>query len=304
MNKNELRNSYQRQMDELRPVLNKGLADLFQRSIMISEEIEETTNIAQTLSQTEFPKIALMFQSGVQPETISHLLLFPSEFVLSAYAWMVGEDPAEEVDESHLDGLKEIFNQMLGQIRMAIPDDSSRFTVNNLQAGLIEKPEDAIPGDESYHGLKAKIKLNSENHDFFVEHFAWSDRWEIIQEEPQESASVESSNVGPVNVEPAEFGGLGGNGQPYGGSTRNIEMLLDVDLEITVELDRKSMLVSDLLKLGKGSIIEFPKSAGEPLDILVNGRKFAEGEVVVIDDKFGVRITQLVSPKERLKKLA
>jgi flagellar motor switch protein FliN/FliY len=84
----------------------------------------------------------------------------------------------------------------------------------------------------------------------------------------------------------------------------NIEMLLDVDLEITVELDRKTMLVSDLLKLGKGSIIEFPKSAGEPLDILVNGRKFAEGEVVVIDDKFGVRITQLISPKERIKKLA
>ncbi|GEM_PF-854635 len=304
MNKNELIRNYQAQIDELRPVLTKGLADLFQRSVMLSEQIEETTNIAQTLSATEFPKIALLFQSGTQPETISHLILFPSEFVLSAYAWMIGEDPAAEVDESHLDGLKEIFNQMLGQIRMAIPDDQSRFTIENLQAGLIEKAEDAIPGDETYHGVKAKIKINCENQDFFVEHFAWSERWHIDEEETH-SETIEPETVGKVNVEPAEFGGLGGNGQAYGGTnTRNIEMLLDVDLEITVELDRKSMLVSDLLKLGKGSIIEFPKSAGEPLDILVNGRKFAEGEVVVIDDKFGVRITQLLSPKERLKKLA
>lgn len=304
MNKNELKRNYQIQMDKLRPVLNKGLAELFQRPIMIAEEIEETTDIDNTLSKTEFPKIALMFQSGIQPETISHLLLFPTEFVLSAYAWMVGEDLAAEVDESHLDGLNEIFNQMLGQIRMAIPDDHARFTIDNLQASLIEKPQDAIPGDETYHGLKSKIKLSSENQDFFVEHFVWSERWEISQEEPVAQATSKDRDVGQVNVEPAEFGGLGGNGQAYGGNTRNIEMLLDVDLEITVELDRKSMLVSDLLKLGKGSIIEFSKSAGEPLDILVNGRKFAEGEVVVIDDKFGVRITQLVSPKERLKKLA
>ncbi len=305
MRANELKRYYQKQMDELRPVLNKGLADLFQRPIMITEETEETTNITQTLSATEFPKIALMFQSGTAPETVSHLLLFPSEFVLAAYAWMVGEDPAAEVDEAHLDGLKEIFNQMLGQIRMAIPDDNARFTINNLQAGLIEKAEDAIPGDETYHGIKAKVKINSEDRDFFIEHFAWSERWEILPEEPTgEEPSQTPSQEQQVQVEPAEFADLGGNGKPYAGNTRNIEMLLDVDLEITVELDRKSMLVSDLLKLGKGSIIEFPKSAGEPLDILVNGRKFAEGEVVVIDDKFGVRITQLVSPKERLKKLA
>jgi len=78
---------------------------------------------------------------------------------------------------------------------------------------------------------------------------------------------------------------------------------MDVDLEVSVELDRKTVLVSELLKLGKGSIVELEKSAGEPLDIYVNGRKFAEGEVVVIDDRFGIRITQLLSPKDRVKSL-
>jgi len=82
-----------------------------------------------------------------------------------------------------------------------------------------------------------------------------------------------------------------------------VDMLMDVDLEVSVELDRKTVLVSELLKLGKGSIVELEKSAGEPLDIYVNGRKFAEGEVVVIDDRFGIRITQLLSPKDRVKSL-
>jgi flagellar motor switch protein FliN/FliY len=88
-----------------------------------------------------------------------------------------------------------------------------------------------------------------------------------------------------------------------GGSPRNVNMLLDVELEITVELGKKNMLISEILKIGKGSIIELQKSAGEPLDILVNGRKLAEGEVVVVDDHFGIRITQLASPRDRLKSL-
>ena len=301
MKKNELKNKYQAQMEELRPVLSKGLGDLFQKSIMISEEIEESPDISQNLTKEEFPKIALMFQSGKDPSIISHLILCPNDFVLVAYAWMVGEEPAKEVDENHLEGLKEIFNQMLGQIRMAIPDDQARFTIQNLQAGLIEKVEDAIDEQKRFYGINAKVKLNSEEHSFYLDHFIWSETWKISEDDHGDVISPEA--IGQVNVEPAEFGGLGGNGQAYE-STRNIDMLLDVDLEIAVELDRKSMLVSDLLKLGKGSIIEFSKSAGEPLDILVNGRKFAEGEVVVIDDKFGVRITQLISPKERIKKLA
>jgi len=80
-------------------------------------------------------------------------------------------------------------------------------------------------------------------------------------------------------------------------------MLMDVELEITVELGRKLSLISDVLKLGKGSILELEKSAGENLDIYVNGKKLAEGEVVVIDEHFGIRITQLISPKERVNLL-
>ncbi len=299
MNENQLILKYKEQVEELRQVLTKSLSDLFQRPVMIVEEVQISDDINQSLSKIDFPKIALMFQSGKGNHPLNHLILFPDNFVLLSYAWMISEDPADEVDENHLDGLREIFNQILGQARMAIPDDSSKFHVDNVQVGLAESPKDVYQGANGFYVAEGKFKLDSESDSFEIQHMVWSDTWIVGQEE---ESSV-GEEMDQVQVEPVEFGSLGGNGQVYENNP-NIEMLLDVDLEISVELDRKSILVADLLKMGKGSIIEFNKSAGEPLDILVNGRKFAEGEVVVIDDKFGVRITQLMSPKERLKTLA
>ena len=85
--------------------------------------------------------------------------------------------------------------------------------------------------------------------------------------------------------------------------TKNIDMLLDVNLPIAIELGRTKMSISDILALGPGSIVELSKLAGEPVDLLVNQRVVAKGEVVVIDENFGVRITQLLTPEERLKAL-
>ena len=83
----------------------------------------------------------------------------------------------------------------------------------------------------------------------------------------------------------------------------NIDLLLDVPLEITVELGRTRMLVKDILELGTGSVIELERLAGESIDVLVNGKLIAKGEVVVIDENFGIRITSIVSPNERLARL-
>ena len=86
-------------------------------------------------------------------------------------------------------------------------------------------------------------------------------------------------------------------------TTRRLDMLLDVPLDLTVELGRSRMSIQDLLALGPGSVIELDKVAGEPLDILVNNRLIARGEAVVVNDKFGVRITDIVSPTERIARL-
>jgi flagellar motor switch protein FliN/FliY len=85
--------------------------------------------------------------------------------------------------------------------------------------------------------------------------------------------------------------------------SRRLEILLDVPLDISVELGRARMSIQELLNLGPGSVIELDKVAGEPLDILVNNRLVARGEAVVVNDKFGVRITDIISPSERVARL-
>ncbi len=98
----------------------------------------------------------------------------------------------------------------------------------------------------------------------------------------------------PVNVQPAQFqafnGGAVGAFQP-----ENIDLIMDVPLEVTVELGRTQKSISDILEFGPGKIIELNKIAGEPIDVLVNGKYVAKGEVVVIEESFGVRITEIVN---------
>ena len=84
---------------------------------------------------------------------------------------------------------------------------------------------------------------------------------------------------------------------------RRLDLLLDVPLDLSVELGRARMSIQDLLNLSPGSIIELDKIAGEALDILINGRLVARGEAVVVNDKFGIRISEIVSPSERIARL-
>jgi len=84
---------------------------------------------------------------------------------------------------------------------------------------------------------------------------------------------------------------------------QNLDFILDLPLEISVELGRTKMLIGDLLQLGQGSVIELTKLAGEPVEILVNQKLVARGEVVTINEKFGVRLTDIISPADRVKQL-
>jgi flagellar motor switch protein FliN/FliY len=83
----------------------------------------------------------------------------------------------------------------------------------------------------------------------------------------------------------------------------NLNFILDIPLEISVELGRARMMISELLQLGQGSVIELNKLAGEPLEIFVNQKLIARGEVVVVNEKFGIKMTDIISPTERVKQL-
>ena len=86
-------------------------------------------------------------------------------------------------------------------------------------------------------------------------------------------------------------------------ANKNIEFVLDIPLQVTVQIGSTRMLIRELLQLGQGSVIELNKLAGEPMEVLVNNKLVARGEVVVVNEKFGIRLTDVVSPNQRIQQL-
>jgi flagellar motor switch protein FliN len=87
------------------------------------------------------------------------------------------------------------------------------------------------------------------------------------------------------------------------GAHNDIELILDIPVQLTVELGRTKIAIKNLLQLAQGSVVELDGLAGEPMDVLVNGCLIAQGEVVVVNDKFGIRLTDIITPSERIRKL-
>ncbi len=113
------------------------------------------------------------------------------------------------------------------------------------------------------------------------------------------SAPAKTSSA--AKKRPAEFSELKDGGVKS--KSGDLDFIMDIPLEVTVELGRTTMPIYDLLQLGQGSIVELSKLAGEPLEILVNKKLIARGEVVVVNEKFGIRLTDVVSAKERIENL-
>jgi flagellar motor switch protein FliN len=105
----------------------------------------------------------------------------------------------------------------------------------------------------------------------------------------------------PEGATRAQFGDLGSGGAAPG--NMNINLILDVAVTLSLEVGRARMSVRDLLQLAPGAIVELDRLAGEPLDVLVNGVRIARGEVVVVNDKFGIRLTDVVSQTERMEQV-
>lgn len=126
-------------------------------------------------------------------------------------------------------------------------------------------------------------------------------QWEQQIQEEAMSIEKENSPKEPDNTTVASFAPLKAPGASSG--MNNLDFLLDVPLQVSVNIGNSRMLIKDLLQLGQGSIIELNKIAGEPMDVLVNDRLIARGEVVVVNDKFGVRLTDIISPTERVEQL-
>ncbi len=125
---------------------------------------------------------------------------------------------------------------------------------------------------------------------------------DLMAEEEEPAGDEAESALGTEVVESSDPGG-GAEGEGEDAEV-NVDLIMDLPLQVVVELGHAKMLINDLLQIGQGSVIELNKQVGEPLDVLVNGKLVARGEVVVVKDRFGVRITEILSTIERIKQLA
>lgn len=126
---------------------------------------------------------------------------------------------------------------------------------------------------------------------------------QLVKEAEEMKTSASGGAAAAIGGSGSPAGSSAGAGNSDHGDGRNLKMILDIPLKVTVELGRTKMPVSDLLNLTQGSVIELSKLAGDPMEVLVNDKLIARGEAVVVNEKFGVRLTDIISPTERVESL-
>ncbi len=132
------------------------------------------------------------------------------------------------------------------------------------------------------------------------------DDWGAAMEEQVESdvpTQADKKKTADENYEPAAFKDLDDNSNQLATIDANLDVILDIPVTLSMEIGRTELPIHSLLQLNQGSVVELDRLAGEPMDVLINGTLIAHGEVVVINEKFGIRLTDVISPAERVKKL-
>lgn len=219
---------------------------------------------------------------------------------------MIGEDPNPEFHEDQIEPLSELMSQMLSPYLSELssiqskPVETSVIDVTLLDDGSPEWSDDVhlvtisavLNGDETFTMYKV-VPGNLNN---FLE--------SAEDESPEETsgAEVDADDSEMFEVDTAQFQSLNDLASGDGGGA-NINMLMDIEMPITIELGRTKLSIKEILTLGQGSIIELDKLSGDPVDVFINEKRFARGEVVVVDENFGVRITEIVSPTEKIRSL-
>jgi flagellar motor switch protein FliN/FliY len=285
-------------LDKLLPIQNQiwqtvtnTVSDACGQEINFSSPLSLAAKTSDLYGEMTVPMMVIQFAFAAQPEN-SQVILIPQETVLSIAELITGTS-VKEPDENIVAELRtsmealvqgvclsvgNVHNDMIVATGLTIRFQIFSFPPNLQRADRIIRTQVAVTGEELNGSLIWLMDLDT--------------ACMVL------GTSMEYDEVSP-------FPTIAG-GSPPGGRSQNqeepssLELLLDVPLEMSVELGRVKMLVREVLDLTTGSILEIEKAAGEPVDILVNGRIMARGEVVVIEDNFGVRITEIISPSAKV----
>ena len=249
-------------------------------------------------------------------------------------------DIDEEISDFHLSAISEAMNQMVGSSCTSLSTMFKKNINISPPKAYVIRFEDGLPEDLVNQGIVVKIAfkmivkgfIDSEIMQLIPYDFAKKMVYilmsqqdtakekenNIKEQEKTKKSRIKTDNIQmaeldvvssqissdikrdsiPINVQPVQFQSFDNHGAQ--GGKENIDLIIDVPLEVSVELGRTKKLIKEILEFGPGSVIELDRLAGEPVDIIVNGKFIAKGEVVVIDESFGVRITDIVSPSKRL----
>jgi flagellar motor switch protein FliN/FliY len=265
--------------------------------------------------QSVVVSVAMSFKSGFEGEFF--VLIKKNDVAVLSDLMMMGDGSAE-YSEDHKDAIGELFNQVMGAFtnvmgsERGIQVSAGNITVNEFD--LDNPPLDAGSLDMVLTELKVE---------------GFDDSWisilvpasladQIVEAVGKNSISMSGGSSG-VGLNMSELDDLSRvtsfdsseshftetnlAGQPISAPQENIGMLLDIELDVSIELGRSLLSIKRILELAPGSVVELDRLAGEPVDLLVNNKIVARGEVVVIDENFGIRIVSLVSPEERIKSL-
>ncbi|MBY5967848.1 MULTISPECIES: flagellar motor switch protein FliN [Halomonas] len=160
------------------------------------------------------------------------------------------------------------------------------------------KPEDQV-GDDDW---AAAMSEQQDNDATTPEDDPWAEAMAEQQAaDPNDDTATAADSPTPKAAGDSVFRPLGDSSSASG--TRDLDMIMDIPVKLTVELGRTRLTIKQLLELAQGSVVELEGLAGEPMDILINGYLIAQGEVVVVEDRYGIRITEIITPSERVQKL-
>lgn len=307
----------------LSTILNREASQSVQElDIYSPDEIQENLN--------EQPENLVMITSelGGSIEGTARYILDEKDALLLADVMMgqEGDNPPEEFDEVYESAIVEMFNQIINSLANQINEITGEEIELSPPESHVMTREEAKEemGDEKSLWVEYSFEVEDlidSGHFIEIQPMSLGEAiWEAqhAAEEPEPESEPEPEPEPQQQQAPA--GGGAEQTEQSGGESEvksvdfpqfdategqeiegNLNMLMDVPMEVAVELGRTKLQVKEILNLGQGSIIELERLAGEPVDLLVNGRLVARGEVVVIDESFGVRVTSIVSPMDRIK---
>lgn len=266
-------------------------------SLTFGDPLTVANQTSDLYAEMAAPKLVVQFAFANLPENSQVILL--SEDTFRDLAAMVKDEEIESVDENLVSEVRPVLEAIVQGICLAVGNVrneavvasglSVRFQIFSFPPNLQRAPD----------LLRTNVAITGENINGSCIWLADNETAHVILGlTPQEEEST--TPFGPIKE--VVMGGAASTAS-HVDENAALEILMDVPLELSVELGRVKMLIKDVVELGSGSIVEIEKAAGEPVDVLVNGRIVARGEVVVIEDNFGVRITEILSPQERLARL-